>query len=143
MLNVLLAVCTGLPESVTFAVKPYVPLVVGVPEITPVEGLSESPGGKAPDEIDQVYGVVPPLAARVREYETPTLPLGSDEVVIVRGGICTVRVVPPVIPLKAAEMVLEPAATPVASPAMLIVATAVFEDDQVTWLVMFCVLPFE
>ena len=43
----------------------------------------------------------------------------------------------------AAEMVLLPALTPLASPAELMVATAVFEEVHVTWLVMFCVLLFE
>ena len=37
-------------------------------------------------------------------------------------------------------MVGTPGLTPVASPAELMVATDVFEDAQVTWLVMFCVL---
>jgi hypothetical protein len=53
----------------------------------------------------------------------------------------TVRIVLPVFPLRVAEMVLAPALTPVAPPAALIVATPVFEDDQVTWLVMSFVLP--
>ncbi len=33
----------------------------GVPEITPVDALSVSPGGRLPAEIDQVKGPVPPL----------------------------------------------------------------------------------
>ena len=37
-------------------------------------------------------------------------------------------------------MVEVPPVTPVATPAALVVATEVLEDDQVTWLVMFCVL---
>ncbi len=47
--------------------KLEVPWVVGVPEITPVVAFSASPAGRLPDEIDQVYGVVPPLAVRVAE----------------------------------------------------------------------------
>jgi hypothetical protein len=35
-------------ESATFTVKLDVPAAVGVPEITPVEGESESPAGNAP-----------------------------------------------------------------------------------------------
>ena len=40
------------------------PAVVGVPEITPLE-LSDSPLGNVPEDIDQVYEVVPPVAVRV------------------------------------------------------------------------------
>jgi hypothetical protein len=39
-----------------------------------------------------------------------------------------------------ALMVDVPPVTPVATPDALIVATEVLDDDQVTWLVMFCVL---
>ena len=46
--------CTGLLLSVTVAVKVEVPLVVGVPEITPVEEASVSPAGSLPDVIDHV-----------------------------------------------------------------------------------------
>ena len=35
---------------------------VGVPLIAPDDEFSESPAGNCPDEIDQVYGVVPPDA---------------------------------------------------------------------------------
>ena len=42
------------------------PVVVGVPEITPLE-ISVSPAGSVPEAIDQVYGVVPPVAIRVWE----------------------------------------------------------------------------
>jgi hypothetical protein len=44
--------------SVTFTVKLYVPLVVGLPLITPVETFNDSHEG-AP-LIDQVYGAKPP-----------------------------------------------------------------------------------
>ena len=44
----------------------------------------------------------------------------------------TVRVAFPLTPLSVAVMVAEPAATPVASPAELMVATAVLEELQVT-----------
>ncbi len=39
--------------SVTFMVKPEVPAVVGVPEITPAE-LRVKPAGRVPADIDQV-----------------------------------------------------------------------------------------
>ncbi len=56
MLKALVAFCAGLPPSVTRAVKLYVPLVVGVPEMTPVAALSVRPGGNEPEAIDQLYG---------------------------------------------------------------------------------------
>jgi hypothetical protein len=39
-------------ESTTLAVKPYVPAVVGVPVIVPVEELSVKPGGSEPLVIE-------------------------------------------------------------------------------------------
>jgi hypothetical protein len=41
-------------ESTTWAVKLYVPVLVGVPVIAPVDELSESPGGSAPILIENV-----------------------------------------------------------------------------------------
>ncbi len=49
--------------SVTVAVNENVPVDVGVPVITPA-GLKLNPGGSAPEVMDQVYGVVPPVAFR-------------------------------------------------------------------------------
>jgi hypothetical protein len=40
--------------SFTWTVKLEVPVVVGVPEITPVEVLSDSPAGSEPLVVDQV-----------------------------------------------------------------------------------------
>jgi hypothetical protein len=40
--------------SLTAAVKLYVPVVDGVPEIMPVVAASVSPGGKLPADIDHV-----------------------------------------------------------------------------------------
>ncbi len=56
------AVCTGVLLSLTIAVKVDVPFPVGVPEIRPVEELSDNPAGSVPDAIDHVYVGVPPLA---------------------------------------------------------------------------------
>ena len=70
--------------SVTCTVNDAVPAVVGVPLICPVE-LSVSPAGKEPALIDQLYGVVPPLACSMVEYPVPVVPPGSDEVVTVGG----------------------------------------------------------
>jgi len=64
MENVLLTEARVEAESVTLAVKLKVPVAVGVPEIIPEEPRVR-PVGRVPEERDQVYGVVPPEAARV------------------------------------------------------------------------------
>ena len=73
----------AVPEalSVTWIVKFAGPATDGVPLIWPAE-LSVKPVGSVPAEMDQVYGGVPPLAARLCEYAVPTCPFGNDEVVI-------------------------------------------------------------
>lgn len=81
------ALCAGFSESVTLTVKLKVPDEVGVPEISPVEALMESPGGREAALIDQVYGFFPPVAVSVAEYAVPTLPAGSDVVVTLGGGM--------------------------------------------------------
>jgi hypothetical protein len=58
---VVLAVCDA--ESARRTAKLYVPMVVGVPEITPAL-LSESPAGRLPEESAQVYEPDPPEADR-------------------------------------------------------------------------------
>ncbi len=68
------ALCRGFSESVTLTVKGKVPKDVGVPEMTPVEVLRVSPGGREPALIDHVYGFVPPVAVSVAEYGVLTLP---------------------------------------------------------------------
>src|SRR5580658_1342752 len=65
------------PEvSVAVAVKVNVAALNGIPEIVP-EGVSESPSGSPPPGTIHVYGGAPPLALRVAEYGTPTVPFGS------------------------------------------------------------------
>jgi hypothetical protein len=54
-------------------------------------------------------------------------------------ALVTVITVEPVIPLRVALIVDVPLATPVARPALEIVATEVVADAQVTWLVKSCV----
>ena len=49
--------------SVTTTVKVLAPVAVGVPLIAPELAVKLSPAGNAPEEMDQVYGVVPPVAA--------------------------------------------------------------------------------
>jgi hypothetical protein len=53
MLSGLLAVWAGFSESLTEVVNEYVPLAVGVPEIVPLGGESERPGGSDPETTDQ------------------------------------------------------------------------------------------
>ena len=65
------ALCAGELESVTFTVNELLPAVVGVPLICP-ELLNINPAGKLPELTDQLYGVVPPLAASVAAYAVPT-----------------------------------------------------------------------
>ena len=81
------------------------------------------------------------MAERVAEYKVLRTPPGSNVVVIVSGAACTVNVVLPLTPLAVAEIVLVPALEPVASPALLMVATLVLVEAHATCPVMFCVLP--
>ena len=66
MLRFAAALCAGELESVTFTVNEAVPAVVGVPLICP-ELLKVRPAGREPELSDQLYGVVPPLAANAAE----------------------------------------------------------------------------
>jgi hypothetical protein len=72
-------------------VKVLLPAFSGLPYHTPAV-LNDSPVLQAPvqDGSDQVYGGVPPVALMVKLYAVPTVPEGSDTVVIV-------KVVPPLI----------------------------------------------
>lgn len=47
-------VCAGFPASLTVAVMLKVPLVVGVPVITPVAAVRLRPPGRLPPVIDQL-----------------------------------------------------------------------------------------
>ena len=70
-------------ESVTLTVNEDVPVVVGVPEITPVDELRVKPAGSDPLAMAQVvYEPVPPEAAKVSEYALPTTPYGRELVVM-------------------------------------------------------------
>ena len=50
------------------------------------------PGGRLPAASDQVYGLMPPVAARALAVALPTVALVRLLVVIERGPITTVRV---------------------------------------------------
>jgi hypothetical protein len=77
------AVAVTLLLSVSCTVKSEVPAALGVPLITPVPDASDNPAGSEPDVIAHVYGAIPPAPVSVAEYAVPTVPLGSDVVVIV------------------------------------------------------------
>jgi hypothetical protein len=61
------AVSCGDPLSATPIVKLTVPVVVGVPEITPALDSVNPVGKLLPDASDHVYPGVPPVAARETE----------------------------------------------------------------------------
>jgi hypothetical protein len=84
MLRFAVLVSAGELESVIFTVNDDVPAVIGVPIICPAL-LNVSPTGNAPEDIDQLYGAVPPLAESVAKYAVPTCPPTKDEVVIWTG----------------------------------------------------------
>ena len=60
------------------------PVPVGVPEIVPLL-LRLKPAGSVPDETVHEYGVLPPEAKIVDEYDCPFVPLGNVVVVMTRG----------------------------------------------------------
>jgi hypothetical protein len=66
MLRLAVAVLAGALESATRTVKETVPAAVGVPVISPAP-FKLKPAGKEPADSDQLYGAVPPLAARGEE----------------------------------------------------------------------------
>jgi hypothetical protein len=78
--NAFVAVCE--PLSATRAVKFDVPAEVGVPLSTPAVD-SVKPPRSVPDWIDHVNGGVPPLAVKVWEYATPTVPAGRGEELVI------------------------------------------------------------
>ena len=81
-------------ESVAETVKLKVPLCEGVPASTPEVEFSVKPVGRAPEASSQVYGLWPPVAAKVTEYAVPEVALDRLVVVIDSGvgaGACTSR----------------------------------------------------
>src|SRR5512139_3476638 len=70
---------------VTCTVKLCVPNAVGVPLKTPAVDR-ESPAGSVPADTDQLYGVVPPVAANVWLYAVPTVPEGRGLTVVIESG---------------------------------------------------------
>lgn len=79
-------VWTGVPLSLTVAVKLDVPLAVGVPEMIPVVASRLRPAGRLPAVIDQMYAGVPPVADMGLEYAVFAVPAGSDAEIVNAGG---------------------------------------------------------
>jgi 20S proteasome alpha/beta subunit len=71
--TVVVALCCGVPESVTLKMYGVAAIAAGgVPPICPVEAFNVSHAGSVPAVNCQVYGVTPPLAVRVVEHGVPT-----------------------------------------------------------------------
>ena len=81
------AVCAGELESFTWTEKLYEPAVVGVPLIAPLDEFRVKPVGRLPVDTVQLYGVVPPVACKVAEYDAPTVPPANVEVEMERVGV--------------------------------------------------------
>jgi hypothetical protein len=65
--TVAVVVWAGEPPSLRLTPKEKLPLPVGFPEMTPIDAARLSPAGRLPEEIDQVYGAVPPAACSALE----------------------------------------------------------------------------
>jgi hypothetical protein len=61
------------------------PLLKGVPLMVPL-ALRISPPGREPELSDHAYGGDPPAATSTCEYVAPTVPEGSDAVVMLKVG---------------------------------------------------------
>ena len=86
------AVCgVGVLLSTTWAVKLNGPAAVGVPVMAPVAAFSDRPVGSKPAEMENVYGVVPLMAAKDCEYGEFATPLDKDVVVIVSAGLIQIE----------------------------------------------------
>src|ERR1039458_638095 len=86
MLRSTVAACTGTAESLSLNVSGVAVMgFVGVPLICPVAAFKVRPAGNVPAVTCQLVVGTPPVDVSVCEYAVPTLPLGSDVVVIVSG----------------------------------------------------------
>src|SRR4051794_40264320 len=74
IVSLALTFCAGLPPSVTVTSTVTLPATVGVP--LTAHAVRLSPAGRAP-VMEQLYGVVPPVAVMLALYATPTVPFGS------------------------------------------------------------------
>jgi hypothetical protein len=67
-------------------VKLLVTTEVGVPEICPLLERAK-PDGSVPEGSDQLYGAVPPTAARLWLYAKDCVPFGREVVLTERGKL--------------------------------------------------------
>src|SRR6266571_4729498 len=132
-----------LPET-----PPKVAVIVVVPAATDVAKPCEPPAllivdTAVLDEL-QVTWVVRSCAVNSRVVPFAILGAVGVTVIVDRFAAVTVSVVLPETPPKVAVIVVVPAATDVARPcdppALLIVATAVLDELQATWVVRSCVV---
>ena len=90
--NVLVtALGVGAVLSFNWITKENVPVALGWPLITPVEGTRVKPPGNDPLNTDHVYGSMPPVPASVVLYAPLTVPLPSGDVVEITRAGSTVR----------------------------------------------------
>ena len=94
-------------EFVALTEKLNVPIVVGVPEMTPVVSFKLRPAGSVRLEIDQVIGIEP-VASSVWLYDCPTMPPGRA--VVVTAGICvmTMLMFLVVFPTEFIDLIVKP-----------------------------------
>jgi len=90
----------ALSAPVTRTVTLELAAVVGVPSRTPVADRL-MPAGSVPEDTDQLYGVVPPVAASVWLYAVPTAPAGREAVVIVNAAATFTMVTPKGVAVRA------------------------------------------
>src|SRR5215469_668721 len=70
------AIALSPAESAARTLKSNMPASTARPAMAPA-GLSDSPGGSARSETDQVYGATPPLTVSIgMEYRAPSVALG-------------------------------------------------------------------
>jgi hypothetical protein len=72
-------------ESTIWTTKLDVPIMVGVPDITPVDVLNVSPALRAPLVRLHTSGEVPGVATNVVMYAAPTVPIGGVPLIIGSG----------------------------------------------------------
>ena len=81
-LNAFVVICGVCSGSLASTITEKDPACVGVPLIIPEDEFKFNPGGRDPPEIAQLYGVIPPTAARAVVYGALAFPFGMDCVVM-------------------------------------------------------------
>src|SRR5947209_10167821 len=72
------------PASAAWIVNEDEPAAVGEPPTVPDCAPNVNPAGSEPVVNDHVYGLCPPITARVEAYDCPTLAVGDGHAGIVR-----------------------------------------------------------